>query len=180
MGKEPEAPAAQGPSPIMIVTTGGTIDKLYFDAKSEFQVGAPQIGQLLAEANVGVPFEVHPLLHKDSLDLTGADRELIAEKVRSLPAQRFLITHGTDTMLQTALLLEERVRDKVIVLVGAMQPALIRNSDAFFNIGFAFAAAQLLGPGSYVAMNGRVFRPRETRKNRELGRFEPLVPGASS
>ena len=120
---------------------------------------------------------MHPLLHKDSLDLTDADRDLIVDKVRSLPGERFLITHGTDTMLQTAALLESRIRDKVMVLVGAMQPALIRNSDAFFNIGFAFCAVQLLGPGAYVAMNGRVFRPREARKNRQLGRFEPIGGG---
>ena len=162
---------------IHILTTGGTIDKFYFDQKDSFQVGEPQIGQLLREANVTVEHEIRALMHKDSLDLTDEDREAIVAAVRDSPGERFLITHGTDTMLQTAALLESRIRDKVMVLVGAMQPALIRNSDAFFNIGFAFCAAQLLGPGAYVAMNGRVFRPREARKNRELGRFEPIGGG---
>ena len=157
---------------VTILTTGGTIDKLYFDAKSEFQVGDPQIGQLLREANVSAEFEIRALLHKDSLDLTDADRELIVAAVRDTPNDRVLITHGTDTMLVTAELVEKRVPGKTVVLVGSMQPALVRNSDAFFNIGFAFAAVQLLGPGAYVAMNGRVFRPGRTRKNRELGRFE--------
>jgi L-asparaginase len=157
---------------IAILTTGGTIDKLYFDAKSEFQVGDPQIGQLLREANVSAEFEIRALLHKDSLDLTDADRELIVAAVRETPAERVLITHGTDTMLVTAELLQQRVPGKTMVLVGSMQPALLRNSDAFFNIGFAFAAVQLLGPGAYVAMNGRIFTPGRARKNVKLGRFE--------
>lgn len=157
---------------INVLTTGGTIDKLYFDAKSEFQVGDPQIGQLLREANVTVEHDIRPLLHKDSLDLTDADRELIVAAVRDTPGERFLITHGTDTMLVTAELLQKRVPGKTMVLVGSMQPALLRNSDAFFNIGFAFAAVQLLGPGAYVAMNGRIFTPGRARKNVKLGRFE--------
>lgn len=157
---------------ISILTTGGTIDKLYFDAKSEFQVGDPQIGQLLREANVSAEYEIRALLHKDSLDLTDADRELIVAAVRESPHDRILITHGTDTMLVTAELLQQRVPGKVMVLVGSMQPALLRNSDAFFNIGFAVAAVQLLGPGAYVAMNGRIFTPGRARKNAKLGRFE--------
>lgn len=157
---------------IAIVTTGGTIDKLYFDAKSEFQVGDPQIGQLLHEASVTPEYEIRAVLHKDSLDLTDADRETIVSAVREAPSDRVLVTHGTDTMLVTAGLLQARIRDKVMVLVGSMQPALLRNSDAFFNIGFAFAAVQLLPPGAYVAMNGRVFRPGHARKNVQLGRFE--------
>ena len=157
---------------IHILTTGGTIDKFYFDQKDSFQVGEPQIGQLLREANVTVDYEIRSLLHKDSLDLTDDDRELIVAAVRDTPGERFLITHGTDTMLQTAALLEDRIGDKVMVLVGSMQPALIRNSDAFFNIGFAFCAVQRLDPGAYVAMNGQIFRPGRARKNVELGRFE--------
>ena len=161
---------------IDILTTGGTIDKLYFDQKSAFQVGDPQIGQLLGEAHVAVEHTIRALLHKDSLDLTDADRELIVAAVRDSPGERFLITHGTDTMLETARLLQARVPGKVMVLTGSMQPALLKNSDAFFNIGFAFAAVQLLGPGAWVAMNGRVFAPDRARKNRELGRFEEDPP----
>ena len=157
---------------IHILTTGGTIDKFYFDQKDSFQVGEPQIGQLLREANVTVDYEIRALMHKDSLDLTDSDRELIVAAVRETPGERFLITHGTDTMLLTAALLAERVTGKVMVLTGAMQPARLRSSDAFFNIGFAFCAAQQLEPGAYVAMNGRIFLPGRARKNVEKGRFE--------
>jgi len=158
---------------INILTTGGTIDKLYFDQKSAFQVGEPQIGQLLAEANVTAEYEIRTLMHKDSLEMTDADRELIATVVASVPGRHFLITHGTDTMLQTALRLQ-RIPEKVMVLTGAMQPARLRNSDAFFNIGFALAAVQLLPAGAYVAMNGRIFTPERARKNVAAGRFEEL------
>ncbi len=156
---------------VRIITTGGTIDKVYFDAKSSFQVGEPQIAELLAEANVGAPFAVTPLLRKDSLELDDADRSLIAEQVAAAAETRVLITHGTDTMVETARALLG-VEGKTVVLVGAMQPARLRVSDAFFNIGFAFAAVQLLPPGVYVAMNGRVFDPRSARKNVAAHRFE--------
>jgi len=158
---------------IQILTTGGTIDKFYFDRKDTFQVGEPQIGQLLREANVTVEYEIRELLHKDSLELTDEDRALIVAAVRETPCDRFLITHGTDTMLKTAEALQERISGKVMVLTGAMQPAISRTSDAFFNIGFAFCAVQHLPPGAYVAMNGRVFTPGRARKNVEMGRFEP-------
>lgn len=157
---------------IHILTTGGTIDKFYFDAKDTFSVGEPQIGELLREANVTMDFDVRALMHKDSLDLTDTDREAIVAAVRDTPGERFLITHGTDTMLATAELLAARITGKTMVLTGAMQPARLRGSDAFFNIGFAFCAAQQLPPGAYVAMNGRIFRPGHARKNVQLGRFE--------
>ena len=157
---------------IHILTTGGTIDKFYFDQKDSFQVGEPQIGQLLREANVTVEHEIRALMHKDSLDLTDADREAIVAAVRDTPGERFLITHGTDTMLKTAELLQSRIQGKTMVLTGSMQPARLRSSDAFFNIGFAFSAVQHLGPGAYVAMNGRIFVPGKAKKNVGQGRFE--------
>ena len=156
---------------VRIFTTGGTIDKVYFDAKSTYQVGEPQIGELLAEANVGEPFAVTSLLRKDSLELDDTDRALIAQQVAAAEEARVLITHGTDTMVETARALLD-VTGKTVVLVGAMQPARLRVSDAFFNIGFAFAAVQLLPPGVYVTMNGRVFDPRTARKNVAAHRFE--------
>jgi len=150
---------------VRIFTTGGTIDKVYFDAKSSYQVGDPQIGELLAEANVTVPYAVTPLLRKDSLEIGAADRALIAERVAAAAESQVLITHGTDTMIDTAR-----------ALLGiAMQPARLRVSDAFFNIGFALAAVQLLPPGIYVAMNGRVFNPLTTCKNVAESRFEQVV-----
>jgi len=157
---------------IKILTTGGTIDKIYFDQKSEFQVGEPQICQLLDEANVTFDFEVESILRKDSLDLTDADRQMIVDKVKAEPGERVLITHGTDTMIETARCLSEHIKDKTIVLTGSMQPATIRSSDAEFNIGFAIAALQLLPAGVYIAMNGKVFDPNGSRKNVEENRFE--------
>ncbi len=156
---------------IKIFTTGGTIDKIYFDRLSEFQVGEPQVGEVFREANVAFAFQVESILHKDSLDLTSADRQLILEKVAADPNRHILITHGTDTMVETALLLCG-VAGKVIVLTGSMSPARFRNTDAVFNIGCAVAAVQLLDEGVYIAMNGRIFRPDHIRKNRETLQFE--------
>jgi len=156
---------------IKIFTTGGTIDKIYFDRLSEFQVGEPQVGEVLREANVAFEFQVEPILHKDSLDLTQTDRQLILEKVVADPHRHVLITHGTDTMIETALLLRG-LPGKVIVLTGSMSPARFRNTDAVFNIGCAVAAVQLLKEGVYIAMNGRIFKPDRLRKNRENLQFE--------
>lgn len=159
--------------PIKIFTTGGTIDKIYFDAKSEYEVGDPQITEILVDAGVTVAYEVETVLRKDSLDLTEADRRLVIERVRREPAERVLITHGTDTMVETALRLRD-IPGKTIVLVGSLSPARFRNSDAVFNIGFAMAAVQALPEGVYIAMNGHVFDPLHVRKNRETNRFEPV------
>jgi L-asparaginase len=158
---------------IKIITTGGTIDKIYFDRKNEFQVGAPQIGEVLNEANVILRYEVIQLLRKDSLDLTDADRRLIYETILSDPGRHFVVTHGTDTMLVTAKVLK-KINEKVIVLTGAMQPAKFRQTDAVFNIASAITAVQLLAPGVYIAMNGRIFDPMKARKNIEKNRFEPV------
>ena len=158
---------------IKIITTGGTIDKLYFDAKSEFQIGDPQVIEVLREAQVTVAYEVQQLMRKDSLDLTDADRRLIRDTIAADPHRHFVVTHGTDTMLETARVLQT-LSDKVIVLTGAMQPARFRFTDAVFNIGCAVMAVQLLPPGVYVAMNGRIFDPLKAVKNREQNRFETL------
>lgn len=156
---------------IDIFTTGGTIDKVYFDANSQFEIGASQLPELLADANIREGFRIHELLRKDSLDLTAEDRECIVSAVRSCPGQRILITHGTDTMAETAAALGA-VSDKTIVLFGAMQPARMRVSDAVFNLGFAWGAVQHLPSGVYVAMNGEVFEAGAVRKNRAAQRFE--------
>jgi len=155
---------------IQILTTGGTIDKFYFDRKDTFQVGEPQIGQLLREANVTVEYEIRELLHKDSLELTDEDRQRLKETVAALDSRRIVITHGTDTMTASAVVLAA-IPDKTIVLTGALSPARFSDSDAPFNIGMAFAAAQSLPPGVYVAMNGRVFRGDKVIKDREQRSF---------
>jgi L-asparaginase len=156
---------------LRIFTTGGTIDKIYFDAKSEYEVGEPQIGEILREMGVTFPFEMTSLMRKDSLDLTDADRETIRKAVAGDAATRVLITHGTDTMTETAAALQD-VTGKTVVLTGSLNPARFRGSDAIFNIGGAVAAAQTLPPGVYIFMSGRVFDARNVRKNRDKNRFE--------
>jgi L-asparaginase len=156
---------------IRILTTGGTIDKIYFDRMSQFQVGEPQIGEVLREAGVAFDYEIESLLRKDSLDLTEDDRRLIRRAVEAAPEQQVLVTHGTDTMIETALALRG-IGDKVVVLTGALQPARFRQTDAVFNIAAAVLAVQLLPEGVWLVMNGRVFDPLRVRKNREENRFE--------
>ncbi|MEO0607023.1 MAG: asparaginase domain-containing protein [Pseudomonadota bacterium] len=157
-------------SELHIFTTGGTIDKIYFDALSEFQVGESPLDAILREANVARPYELTSLMKKDSLELTDADRDTIYTAVANSPARHILITHGTDTMARTAERLKE-ISDKTIILTGAMQPARLRSTDAIFNVGFALAAAQLHVPGVYIAMNGHVFEAGHVRKDRAAGRF---------
>ncbi|MFK8016693.1 MAG: asparaginase domain-containing protein [Gammaproteobacteria bacterium] len=156
---------------MQILTTGGTIDKIYFDANSEFQVGEPQIIRLLQEANVSFDYDVRSILRKDSLEMNDDDRALIRQHVEESSDERVLITHGTDTMVHTASALGE-LPNKTVVLTGAMQPARIHSSDAVFNIGCAVIAAQMLDPGVYIAMHGQIFDPGNTRKNLSAQRFE--------
>ena len=158
---------------LKIITTGGTIDKIYFDAKSEFQVGEPQIGEVLKEANVALEYEIISPVRKDSLDLTDEDRRLIFQAVDSAAQRYVIVTHGTDTMIETAKVLKG-IAGKVIVLTGAMQPAKFRFTDAVFNIACAVTAVQLLPEGVHIVMNGRIFDPDKTRKNRQLNQFEVL------
>lgn len=160
---------------IRIFTTGGTFDKIYFDARSEFHIGEPTAGALLEEANVVFDYDIESLLKKDSIDVDDADRELIRQAVIGVNSDKILITHGTDTMVDTAKTLIG-IDDKTIVIFGAMQPARMRFSDAMFNLGFACAAVQLLPRGVHLAMNGRVFDPRSVTKNREQSRFEASNP----
>ena len=157
---------------LLIVTTGGTIDKVYFDDKSDFQVGDPQIGRILEELGVAFRFEVVPVLRKDSLHLDDADRELVRETIAGQDARHVLVTHGTDSMVETARVLAT-IPGKVIVLTGALNPARFRGSDAEFNIGTAVGAVQSLPPGVYIAMNGRIWDPAKVRKNVDANRFEP-------
>lgn len=160
---------------IEILTTGGTIDKVYFDANSRFDIGASLLPELLREANIQDGYDIRELMRKDSLELTDQDRDTILGAVKASQRKRILITHGTDTMAQTAHVLTP-LTDRTIVLTGAMQPARMRRTDAIFNIGFAWAAAQLLPPGVYIAMNGEVFAAGAVRKNLKAQRFE-RIPG---
>ena len=159
--------------PIHFLSAGGTIDKVYFDAKSEFQVGGPQVAEILKLGNVSFPFTISSVLKKDSLEMTDLDRAEIRKAVEAVPGIRVVITHGTDTMAETARSLRG-IPGKTIVLTGAMEPALLRDSDAPFNVGCAVAAVRILPPGVYVTMNGCVFSADKVRKNREARRFEEI------
>jgi len=156
---------------VVIFTTGGTIDKTYFDQKSTYQVGEPQASGVLERANVVVDYEVVPIIQKDSLDMTNADREVIATAISNSSTDRIIITHGTDTMIETAKYLNNAA-DKTIVITGSMYPAQYRDSDAVFNLGCALIGAQVLEPGVYIAMNGRIFNPEKSIKNVAQNRFE--------
>ena len=156
---------------LCIVTTGGTIDKIYFDDKSDFQVGAPQIGRILEELGVAFRYNVIPIIRKDSLHITAEDRELLRATIAAQDEKHVLVTHGTDSMVETAKVLAA-LTDKVIVLTGALNPARFRGSDAEFNIGTAVGAVQSLPPGVYIAMNGRIWDPAKVRKNVDANRFE--------
>lgn len=158
---------------IAIFTTGGTIDKVYFDAKGNYHVGSPMVRELLVHARLPVMPTITELLRKDSLEMTAADRQAVREAVAACPAQRILVTHGTDTMVATARHLEG-LEGKTIVLTGALQPGRFSDSDAAFNLGLAFGAVQLCSAGVYVVANGTVFPSDRVRKNLELNCFEPL------
>ncbi|MFQ5652174.1 MAG: asparaginase domain-containing protein [bacterium] len=158
---------------IKIFTAGGTIDKVYFDAKSEYLVGESNVGEILIEANVDLEYEAESILRKDSLDMTDADRQLIFDRIQADAHDHIVVTHGTDTIVETAVKLTA-IQGKTIVLTGSMAPARFKSSDAVFNIGFAVAAAQTLPHGAYIAINGRIFDPRHVRKNRSLNRFEEI------
>jgi L-asparaginase len=156
---------------VAILTTGGTFDKVYFDANSEYSIGEPCISSILDEGNVTSNYRVQSILKKDSLDITQDEREIIKKSVKECDEDRIIITHGTDTMVDTAKFLED-IEEKTIVLTGSMQPARFRKTDAIFNSGFAFAAALSLENGVYIAMNGKIFNSNNVKKNIDLGKFE--------
>ena len=156
--------------PILILTTGGTIDKNYFDALSEYQIVESGIPELLKQARASLPLRIEEVCRKDSLELTDADRAEIARRTGAASETRIVITHGTDTMTETAKALAG-VAGKTIVLTGALAPARFAQSDAAFNLGMAMATAQIAPPGVYIAMSGQVFDGLKVRKDREAGRF---------
>lgn len=157
-------------APILVVTTGGTIDKQYFDALSEYQITESVIEKLLKISRVTHPFRVVELMRKDSLELTDADRALIAAAISAAPETRVVITHGTDTMTGTARALAG-IEGKTMVLCGALAPARFAETDAPFNLGMAFACCQAAPPGVWITMNGSVFDGLKVRKDRQAGTF---------
>lgn len=157
-------------TPILVLTTGGTIDKIYFDALSDYKVGESVVAKLLQIGGVKRPFRIEEVTRKDSLELDDVDRALIRERVLAAAESHIVITHGTDTMTDTAKALEG-VKGKTIVLVGALAPARFGESDASFNLGMAFATAQIADPGIYISMSGSVFRADQVVKDRAKGAF---------
>jgi L-asparaginase len=158
---------------ILVLTTGGTIDKQYFDALSQYAITDSVIARLLDTGRVAHPFRIEEVMRKDSLEIDADDREALAERVEASPNTHIVITHGTDTMTETAKRLA-RIPGKTMVLVGALAPARFAESDATFNLGMAFATAQVAPPGVYITMNGSVFRGDKVVKDRDLGRFVPV------
>ncbi|HEX7034843.1 MAG TPA: asparaginase domain-containing protein [Pseudomonadales bacterium] len=158
------------PEPVLVVSTGGTIDKVYFDARSNYEVGESVVGDLLRQAKVHLPFELLPLLRKDSLDITDEERAMIRDRIAARPERRVIVTHGTDTMVETARVLAG-LPDRTIVLTGSLSPARFAQTDAVFNVGMAFAAVQTLPPGVYIVMNGQVFAGDRVAKDKEHNVF---------
>ena len=156
---------------LQIFTTGGTVDKVYFDALSEFQIGDPVVGGILESMNVGFEVSVDELMRLDSLDMTDKHRQIIQQRVSDSDAEHILIMHGTDGMVETASWLGE-IANKKIIFTGAMQPAAFSDTDAVFNIGCAVGAIQVVEAGVYIAMNGQVFAADKVVKNRAGQRFE--------
>jgi L-asparaginase len=156
---------------IRFLTTGGTIDKIYFDAMSQFEVGESQVEHILTEGLVNFDYDIVSLFRKDSLELSDDDRQKLKETIENDDASLFIVSHGTDTMAETAAVLNG-IPGKTIVLTGALSPARFRTTDAVFNVGMAVAAVQTLEPGVYLAINGQVFEAGKVRKNRDQNRFE--------
>ncbi|MEO0369126.1 MAG: asparaginase domain-containing protein [Pseudomonadota bacterium] len=158
---------------IQIFSVGGTIDKIYFDAKSEYEIGVPAVEAVLKEMNSNLDVSVVSLMAKDSLEMTAADRTLIGQAVLDCDRKHIVITHGTDTMTETAeyLLTLPELQDKTIVLTGALAPAIFKASDAEFNLGGALIAAQTAVSGVYIVMQGEIFAASKVKKDRKLNRF---------
>jgi L-asparaginase len=159
---------------IRLFITGGTIDAIYNILTAKTDYDKTHIPQIFNEARITLPIEKEELMLKDSGDITEKDRELIVKKCRDATENKILITHGTDTMVETAKALGKANIGKTIILLGSMRPFNFGKSDALFNLGTAVAAVQLKEPGVYITMNGKIFNWDNVRKNREVGQFEEL------
>jgi L-asparaginase len=158
--------------PIRIFITGGTFDKAYNELTGELFFKDSHLPEMLKLGRSNLDVQVRTLMMIDSLQMTDADRQSILRQCLQAPESRIVITHGTDTMVDTAAVLARGVADKTVVLTGAMIPYKFGSSDGLFNLGSALAFAQTLPPGVYVAMNGRYFEWNRVRKNRRTGMFE--------
>ena len=160
--------------PIRILITGGTFDKEYDELAGSLFFKDTHIHEMLRHGRCRLEVAVHTVMMVDSLEMTEADRETILANCRQAPEDRIVITHGTDTMVETARVIAAGKTGKTIVLTGAMVPYAFGSSDGLFNLGSALSFAQVLPPGVYIAMNGQHFEWNRVRKNRETGVFEGL------
>lgn len=159
---------------IRIFITGGTFDKEYNELTGQLYFNDSHLPEMLDLGRNLVPVEIRTLMMVDSLEMTDDDRELVAQHCRKSKEDKIIITHGTDTMAETARLLDQRVEGKTIVITGAMIPYKFGSSDGLFNLGSALAFVQTMRHGVYVVMNGRCFNAANVRKNKETGVFEEL------
>ena len=157
---------------VRIFITGGTFDKEYNEITGQLFFKDTHMLELLEKGRCKVPVEIRTLMMVDSLEMTDGDRSLIAHQCHSCEETQIVVTHGTDTMSETARVLAEKIKDKTIVLTGAMIPIKFGSSDGLFNLGSALAFAQALPAGVYVAMNGRYFTWDKAHKNKSTGEFE--------
>lgn len=159
---------------IRIFITGGTFDKEYNELTGQLFFKDSHLPEMLELGRNLVAVEIRTLMMVDSLEMTDDDRGLIAEHCMKSPEDKIIITHGTDTMSETAKLLSQKIKNKTIVLTGAMVPYKFGSSDGLFNLGSALAFVQTLSSGVYVVMNGRFFNANNVRKNKETGEFEEI------
>lgn len=159
---------------VRIFITGGTFDKEYNLLNGELYFKETHMDELLSKGRNQVPVEITTLMLKDSLDMTQLDRELITRWCEECEENKIVVTHGTDTMTETARVLAAKITNKTIVLTGAMIPIKFGSSDGLFNIGSALAFAQALPNGVYIAMNGKYFNYDKVKKNRTTGIFEAI------
>jgi L-asparaginase len=158
---------------IRIFVTGGTFDKTYDEIRGALSFADTHLQEMLTLGRSRVDVTVRTLMMVDSLEMTAADRDVIVRNCIQCPESRIVITHGTDTMVETARAIAAGIEGKTIVLTGAMIPYAFGSSDGLFNLGSALSFAQVLPPGVYIAMNGQHFQWDHVRKNRETGVFEP-------
>lgn len=159
---------------IRIFITGGTFDKEYNEITGQLYFNDTHMHDLLELGRNKADVEIRTLMMVDSLEMTDGDRELIAHQCNQCEEKQIVITHGTDTMGETAKVLAKKVKDKTIVLTGAMIPIKFGSSDGLFNLGSALAFVQTLPAGIYIAMNGRYFTWDNVRKNKQTGMFEEM------
>lgn len=162
---------------IRVFVTGGTFDKEYNEIDGTLSFKDTHLSELLKLGRCKVDVDVRTLMMIDSLEMTPADRKSILDNCQTCAESQIVITHGTDTMVETAALLGQTLKNKTVVLTGAMIPFKFGSSDGLFNMGSAIAFVQSLPKGVYVAMNGKYFPWNNVRKNKKLGQFEELTEG---